>query len=219
LSQNPVLSPPTLVVETNNEALTEAGYAFFSPFQDAQPSPLIFDSDGVSDSIRVYDGQLTVRQTLIWDGLAFVAPLNAHDLTVCDYKNSSHLCFVNAAQENGYARGHGVILDPTYTIVDTVQSGNDQPELDQHEFFLKDNGTSVLVTIYNQIPFDGAANGFPNVTWLQVGIFQEIDLATGNVTFQWTTIDYVPVSQSYVLPGTTDISGDGLTQNTAWDYL
>ena len=138
---------------------------------------------------------------------------------MCDYQGSSHICFIDAAQENGYARGHGVILDPGYNIVDTVNSGDDQPLLDQHEFFLQDNGTSALITIYKQIPFDGATSGFPNVTWLQIGIFQEIDLASGNVTFQWQSIDHVGVNESYVLPGTTDISGNGLTENTAWDYL
>lgn len=162
---------------------------------------------------------LTCKQTLIWDGLAFVAPVNAHDLTMCNYQGTPHLCFVDAAQFNGYARGHGVILDSTYTIVREVSSGNNQPGLDQHEFRIQDGSSSVLATIYKQIPYNGSEYGMANVTWLSIGIFQEIDVATGNVLFEWQTIDHVPINQSYVLPGTTDISGDGLTQDTAWDYL
>ena len=128
------------------------------------------------------------------------------------------------AQESGYARGSGLILDQTYTQVLNVTSGNDQPALDQHEFFVKDNGTTVLVTIYKQIPFDAATSApgntaLENVTWLQVGIFQQIELATNKVLFEWQSSDFVPVSASYVQPGTTDISGNGSSASTAWDYL
>lgn len=156
--------------------------------------------------------------------MAFVAPLGAHDLTVCHYNASPHLCFISAVQDSGYARGSGLILDQTYTQVLNVSSGNGQPGLDQHEFLVKDSGTTVLVTIYKQIPFNGSSYAstepaIGNVTWLQIGIVQEIELATGNVNFEWQTIDHVPVTASYVLPGTTDISGNGLSQNSAWDYL
>ncbi|MCJ1391747.1 hypothetical protein MMC18_004612 [Xylographa bjoerkii] len=205
---NPTLAPPTLIVETYNKSLVDEGHIFMSPFQDAQPSPLIYASDG----------------TLIWDGVASVHGLQGHDLTVCDYNETSHLCFMYGAQENGYARGYGLILDQTYTQVLNVTSGDGQPALDQHEFFVKENGTTVLATIYKQIPFDAATSApgntaLENITWLQVGIFQEIDLATNNVLFEWQSSDVVPVSASYVMPGTTDISGTGLTENSAWDYF
>ncbi|MCJ1284523.1 hypothetical protein MMC26_003856 [Xylographa opegraphella] len=205
---NPALAPPTLVVETHNRSLTDAGYIFMTPFQDAQPSPLIFRSDG----------------TLIWDGRAYVDGLQGHDLTVCDYNETSNLCFMYGVQENGYARGYGLVLDQTYTQVLNVTSGNGESGLDQHEFFVKENGTTVLATIYKQIPFDAATSApgntaLENVTWLQVGIFQRIELATNNVLFEWQSSDFVPVSASYVLPGTTDISGDGLSAGTAWDYF
>jgi hypothetical protein len=112
-----------------------------------------------------------------------------------------------------------MILDFTYTLVDLVRSGNDQPELDMHEFKLTDDGTSVLVTIYVQIPYNPEAYGISGVRWITTGVFQEIDIGSGEVLFQWSSIDHVPVNMSYVAPGSTDISGDGLTNNTAWDYL
>ena len=160
-----------------------------------------------------------LKQTLIWDGFHFVDPNDAHCLTVCNYQGSPHLCFVDAALHGGYARGHGVILDSTYSIVSNVTSGNSQPGLDLHEFRMKDGASSVIATIYKQIPYNGSQYGMPDVTWLSIGIFQEIDVPTGKVLFEWQTIDHVPISQSYVLPNTTDISGDGKTQDTAWDYL
>jgi hypothetical protein len=158
--------------------------------------------------------------TLIWDGADLVKNSNAHDLTMCNYNQSPHMCFVNAAQLNGYARGKGVILDPTYTQVQEVGPANGQPLLDQHEFMVIEDGTAVLTTIYKQVPFNSNASlGLGRVKWVTTGIFQDVDIDTNACNFEWSSIDHVPVNMSYVLPSTTDISGDGLTNNTAWDYL
>ena len=126
---------------------------------------------------------------------------------------------VAGGQFNGFARGTGLILDNTYTQVKTVRSGNGEPDLDQHEFKLINGGRTVLTTIYKQVPFDTSKFGIPGVSFVTTGIFQEIDLASGKVNFEWSSIDHVPVNESQVLPATTDISGDGKTNNTAWDYL
>ena len=143
----------------------------------------------------------------------------AFDLTVCYYAGSPHLCFLRGVEFNGYARGNGVILDNTYTEVATVSTGENEPvALDQHEFLVTENGTTVLVTIYYQVQYD-ASFFAPGVSWVQTGIFQEIDIATQNVNFAWSALDHVNVSQSYVLPNTSDVSGTGVSQDSAWDYL
>ena len=67
--------------------------------------------------------------------------------------------------------------------------------------------------------YDPSSNGIHNVSWVLNGAFQEIDIATGAVLFEWNSLDHVPVTLSQVMPGTTDISGNGLTTDTAWDYL
>ena len=126
---------------------------------------------------------------------------------------------MDGTQFNGFLRGTGRILDNTYTEVKSVRAGNNQPDLDQHEFKVINGGTSVLTTIYKQVSFNGSKFGIPDVSFVTTGIVQEIDIESGNVLFEWSSIDHVPVNQSLVLPGTTDISGDGKTSDSSWDYL
>lgn len=162
-------------------------------------------------------------QTLIWDGVGLVPPGHtAHSLTVCEYQHSPALCFEVATQGSGYTRGDGVILNSNYILVASVHSGDGKPALDLHEFRVVDQGTRVLATIYEQIPHDLSSAGFPGILWVQQGSFQEIDIASGNVTFQWNSLDYVAVTETYVYagnPGSNAIAGDGKSNNTAWDYL
>ena len=53
--------------------------------------------------------------------------------------------------------------------------------------------------------------------------FQEIEIATGQLLFEWDALSHIPVDQSYVLPNTTDVSGTGLGPITLpdnpWDYF
>ncbi|MCJ1373344.1 hypothetical protein MMC20_004572 [Loxospora ochrophaea] len=51
------------------------------------------------------------------------------------------------------------------------------------------------------------------------GIFQEVDVQTQAVLFEWHSLDHVDPSLSYILPKTTEVSGDGVTKNTAYDYF
>lgn len=155
-------------------------------------------------------------QVLIWDGSALNLPLLSHDLSVVDYQGSPHLSFIDAVQYNGYARGHGVILDSTYRPVKTIDSGNGAVGIDQHEFAIIENGSTALITIYEQRQMP---TSIPGLTWVNDCVFQDLDVASGNVKFEWKAADHIPTNLSYVLPRSTVISGDGLTNGTAWDYL
>jgi hypothetical protein len=53
--------------------------------------------------------------------------------------------------------------------------------------------------------------------------FQEVEIATGNLLFEWDALSHVPIDQTYVLPNSTDVSGTGLGTVTPpdapWDYF
>jgi hypothetical protein len=124
------------------------------------------------------------------------------------------------SQVGSYGRGRGVIMNANYTVVKTVEAGNNAPSIDIHEFNLINNGKSALVTIYESIPYDlSDYNVTSGQGWLNQGVFQEIDTDTGEVIFEWKSIDHVDVHDSYIQPNSTDVSGDGLTAATAFDYL
>jgi hypothetical protein len=59
----------------------------------------------------------------------------------------------------GYGRGHGLIMDNTYTVVNTVRTGVGQTSADLHEFNVINGGESALMTIYMPVHHDLSAYG------------------------------------------------------------
>jgi hypothetical protein len=161
-----------------------------------------------------------LQQNLVWSGFSQAGPADSHDFRVCSWNGSDHLCMYQGNQELGYSRGHAVIMDNTFNIVKTVQTGGGLPPADQHDFNTLETGATALITVYHQLQYDLSAY---NITggqgWIMEGVFQEVDTMTEEVMFEWHSLDFVDPAASYVLPNTTDVSGDGLTKDTAWDYL
>ncbi|KAL4977294.1 ASST-domain-containing protein [Aspergillus desertorum] len=123
-------------------------------------------------------------------------------------------------QQNGYCRGHGVIMDSHYHIVKTVVPGGGMAASDMHEFKLINNGQTALMTVYQQRQFDMSIwNIKGGMGWLMESVFQEIDVESGKVLFEWRSLDHVDPSVSYTYPGHTDTSGTGLEPRSPWDYF
>lgn len=122
-------------------------------------------------------------------------------------------------QMPGYARGHAVIVNNEYKTVKTVESVGNVAAADQHEFQLLNNGKTALLSIYSQEPYDLSHIGIETQGWVQNSIFQEIDLASGKVVFEWRSLDHVEPWTTYVYPKTSDVAGDGLSAPSPWDYL
>jgi hypothetical protein len=120
----------------------------------------------------------------------------------------------------GYGRGHGIIMDKNYRIVKSVEPAGSSIAMDEHEFMLINGGKSALITIYHPKAYDLGAYGVDNgFGWVQESIFQEIDVETGGLIFEWRSLDHVDVSESYVEPMETEVSGDGRTKESPWDYF
>lgn len=117
-------------------------------------------------------------------------------------------------------RSYAVILNANYRTVATIQTGGNVSPVDMHEFQLINDGKSAIVSAYQTIPYDLTGYNVTNgLGWLQEGVFQEIDVETGEVMYEWFSTNHVDPSASFVGVGASDISGDGLSGYTAWDYL
>jgi len=119
----------------------------------------------------------------------------------------------------GYARGHAVIVNDEYKTVKTIQSKGNVAAADQHEFQLLNDGETALLSIYSQEPYDLSKIGIETQGWVMNSIFQEIDVSTGNLLFEWRSLDHVLPWTTYVYPKTSDVAGDGLGAQSPWDYL
>ncbi|RAH44829.1 MFS general substrate transporter [Aspergillus brunneoviolaceus CBS 621.78] len=200
----PDLYPPVLTLEHRNPDKLSPGYIFVGPYEAANSGPYIYDDEG----------------NLVWSGWGNSGPGNAHGMHVCQYQGKDHLCFFQGVQQNGYCRGHGVIMDSNYRIVRTVVPGGGMASSDMHEFKPINDGKTALLTVYQQRQFDMSLwNVKTGMGWLMESVFQEVDVETNEVLFEWKSLDHVDPSAAYTWPSHTDTSGTGLDPRSPWDYF
>ncbi|KAI9819814.1 MAG: hypothetical protein M1832_003889 [Thelocarpon impressellum] len=202
----PNLRAPSLDVSINPGYALTPGYIFVTPRDNDQPGPYIYDTQG----------------NLVWSGRDATNGNAATNLQVANYQNRQHLYFFQSNSQfpqDSRGQGQGVIMDDSYTVVRTVQAGNGRQGLDGREFKILDGGT-VLVSVYQPLEYDVGRFGISTGRgWVLSGMFQEIRIDTGEVLFEWNSLDFVDPSTSYVTPNSRDGAGDGLSPNTAWDYF
>jgi hypothetical protein len=105
-------------------------------------------------------------------------------------------------------------------VVQTVEAVGSASTIDMHEFRLINSGKNALVTIYQPRAYDLSPFGIgPGLGWIQDSVFQEIDVESGELVFEWRALDHIAPSFSYTCISCTDTSGDGLTRDTPWDYF
>ena len=161
-----------------------------------------------------------LMKDLVWSGYGTSGPGNSHGIHVCKYRGGDHLCFYQGNQMLGYGRGHGVIMDKHYRIVKSVEPAGSAVSMDEHEFILESGGKTALHATYHPRAYDltqwGIDNGFG---WVQDNVFQEVDVETGKLLFEWRALDYIGLEESYVGPMESEVAGDGRTKETPWDYF
>lgn len=109
-------------------------------------------------------------------------------------------------------------MDNSYHIIDTVSAGSGRAPTDVHEFTVLPNGTA-LTTIFQPVQYDLSAFGVDQpFGWVVEGIFQEIDIVTGEVVFEWRSLDHTNPADSYNTIG-SDGAGNGTSMSEIWDYL
>ncbi|KAJ6786156.1 hypothetical protein PWT90_00718 [Aphanocladium album] len=171
---------------------------------DTEPGAVILD----------HTGELVWRQPRI--------AAEVHDFRVQEYKGEKFLTFWAGTPDGGGKQGSWYMMDDTYTIRHNISAPGFKYG-DMHEFELTANGTA-LVTIYNPIPADLSAVGGAAQGYLLDGVFQELELETGKVLFQWNASDHIPIKTSKKpMKGCSDdpkkaFLGCGNSPDAAFDY-
>ncbi|GFF88407.1 hypothetical protein IFM60648_08379 [Aspergillus lentulus] len=82
------------------------------------------------------------------------------------------------------------------------------------------DGKTALITIYQTGSYNLSAYGIgPGNGWVINGVFQEVDIKTGKVLFEWKSLDHVPLSATHAPLRLDGVVGDGLTNGSTWDYF
>lgn len=111
-----------------------------------------------------------------------------------------YLTFWEGNKGNGIGDGYGLAFDDTYRLVYKVWAQNIPVHSDLHEFAFTGNGTA-LVTGVDKLEANGSDFkmewGVPDSFEVLNGIFQEIDLETNEVLFDWRALDHVNPMDSF----------------------
>jgi hypothetical protein len=131
--------------------------------------------------------------------LVYAAPLfkQTKIYGIQEYNGTSYLTFFAGKLIDGeHGNGKCYLMDSTYTIAHVISAVNAPQDVDLHECFLTTEGTAVITSYYN-IPYDLTPVGGPVNGTLIDSMFQEVDIATGALIYEWKATDHFPLSSSY----------------------
>jgi hypothetical protein len=178
LSRND-LRPPVVTVTANSPSVAP-GDIFLAPYTGpGQAGPMILDPSG----------------GLVWFK-SLPRDTFATDLRVQQYLGRPVLTWWQGdISIHGFGMGEGIIDDSSYRQIARIRAGNGHT-VDLHELQLTPQGTA-LVTSYFPVLCNLSSVGGPAYGGLTDGTMQEIDVKTGLVMYEWTSLDHVALSESY----------------------
>lgn len=99
----------------------------------------------------------------------------------------------------GHGHGHTTFLDQHYETIKELRAGNHRLT-DKHEFHIINEKTA-LIQIYHPVPWNLAGyGGSPEQQWIVDARFQELDIETGKVLFEWSSLDHVGPEGAWPIP-------------------
>ena len=191
LTQTFVTEPgftPPVVTMSGKDTDTTAGDIFLDAQNTGQKAAYILNPQG----------------DLLWyQPAAGQGHAQLHDVRVQSYRGNSVLTYWQGgfASPPGGGRGRDLILNHRYETIRTVTAGNGYQKqgADEHEFVIGHEGPeqTAFISIWSPVQTDltsvGGPSKGPSFDW----IIQEIDIATGEVVWEWHALGHVPVKDSY----------------------
>lgn len=163
------------------EDACEGGLVLVSPFGAAVPhdGPMILDARG----------------SLVWTAEQYGTVMN---FRVQKWRGKNHLTFWSGQKSGSLGAGAYFILDESYAVVKKVHAVGSELKGDLHEFEITDDGTA-LITIYTPRQADMRAMGLwrSEKGWIMDSMFQEIDIETGKLLFEWKASDHFKPEETF----------------------
>ncbi|KAI1341165.1 Arylsulfotransferase-domain-containing protein [Xylariaceae sp. FL0016] len=161
---------------------------------------------------------LDARGNLVWtdDQFGMVT-----DVKTQVYKGKQYLTFwagQNGRLRFGYGMGKYYMLDENYQVFKIVEAVGEGFTGDLHEFHITDAGTA-LMTSYHPVSGDLSPVGGRKEGWIQESMFQEIDIETGELIFEWRASEHVPLEHTLYPYSEDSESNNGLSPPYAFDFF
>ncbi|KAK4705104.1 arylsulfate sulfotransferase, partial [Phenoliferia sp. Uapishka_3] len=191
-------SPPpnpngTTAANSSQPLLTFLGYRGSNA---EQPGPMIIDDDG----------------ELVWYGPEYGGVLNVERHTYLGQDVFSF--YTGTEQYPGFGNGQFNILNASYDIIATVTSKNTTHGLDPHDFFIVHDIATVEFWIPHQLDLSGIGGQVDG--WVYDCRVQSINITSGELLFDWSTVEHVPVEDTFYNLVERD---NGKTINDPFDYF
>jgi hypothetical protein len=174
----PDLAIPALTV-VRNEVGVSTDPIFIAPYNApiGQAGAVIVDNSGQP----IWENPLAGKVTA--------------NFRVQEYRGEPVLTWWEGDIELGHGVGEYAIVDASYRTVRRVQAKRGLRG-DLHEFVITPYDTALL-TSYVVTDADLSSVGGSRNGTIQDAIFQEIDLASGEVLLEWHSLDHIPLHESY----------------------
>ena len=165
----PDLKPPRIKVLTRTN-LASSGYIFIAPKKKVtQGGPLILDNRG----------------RVVW--FLPVDQRGVTDFRVQRYRGKPVLTWWRGKSADDKRLGRYSIYDSSYRLMTYVRPGNGLSG-DMHEFVITRRNTA-LMTLSHRVRVKSRS--------VLEGAFQEVDIKTGRVLFEWHSVGHVALVESY----------------------
>jgi hypothetical protein len=136
------------------------------------------------------------------------------DLRVQTFEGQPVLTFWTGTGTGGHGEGMGLIKDASYRTIAQVNTGNGLTA-DLHEFTLTAAGTALMIS-YPTVQHDLSSVGGPAMGYMYNCHVQEINVRTGAVLLDWSALDHIALTESYLRPGDNP-KADGSSAAKAYD--
>ena len=160
----------------------DAGLVLLTPNGPSVPrsGPMIVDSLG----------------ELVWMSDDFGAAAN---LKVQSYKGQDYLTLWSGEKAATSGKGVYFLLDQSYQVVKMVTAFGEGLYGDLHEFKITKDDTALL-TVYNTTNSDLTRMGMGRGAngWVVDNMFQEIDIETGELLFEWSALQHFDPADTYM---------------------
>ncbi|HEY3844603.1 MAG TPA: arylsulfotransferase family protein [Acidimicrobiales bacterium] len=201
----PDLTPPTVEVMAQADRVAP-GYVFLDPGAGSgQFGPLIMDNLGQPVWFHPVGPSASVSPP------ALPGPV-ATNFQATSYQGRPVLTWWEGKVIlPGFGQGAYKIYDDRYRKVATVEAQRGQRG-DLHEFVITAFGTALL-SFYEMVPTDLSSVGGPRRGVLLDSGFQEVDIASGALLFEWRASRNIALNESY-----NPVSAAG-TEAAPWDFF
>ncbi|CAN8105447.1 unnamed protein product [Discula destructiva] len=164
---------------------------------------------------------LDARGELVWRQTGYAPDQN--DVRPQTFRGETFLTFQMDGVGANQSEGYWYMLDEAYDIRYRVRPGNGFAHADMHEFQISLDDTALVITTV-PVQHDLRSVGGAHDGWVEDGYFQELDIETGAVLFQWSSLDHFPpnttmeVQNNCRIDPSARFAGCGDAADSAFDY-